>query len=175
MTRNGLEPRPTEIPLMDQFKCAAAGALSELHSGKQVSRPVMNIGDILTRSTTPETPVVNWSNTVDIPVRLASVDKQMHFAADKTYVFFGLSSDLGQSLCNWMAYHGARNLILTSRTPKVDPRWLSEMESIGVRVKVYSKLTVDSDITDKTSLEALVAEIRREFPPIAGIMHGAMV
>ncbi|TPX24000.1 putative Hybrid PKS-NRPS biosynthetic cluster [Coccidioides immitis] len=170
MTRNGLEPRPTEIPLMDQFKCAAAGALSELHSGKQVSRPVMNIGDILTRSTTPETPVVNWSNTVDIPVRLASVDKQMHFAADKTYVFFGLSSDLGQSLCNWMAYHGARNLILTSRTPKVDPRWLSEMESIGVRVKVYS-----NDITDKTSLEALVAEIRREFPPIAGIMHGAMV
>lgn len=33
----------------------------------------------------------------------------------------------------------------------------------------------DSDITDKEALEALVAKIRDEFPPIAGIMHGAMV
>lgn len=32
-----------------------------------------------------------------------------------------------------------------------------------------------SDITDREAVENLVGEIRRTFPPIAGIMHGAMV
>lgn len=32
-----------------------------------------------------------------------------------------------------------------------------------------------SDITDKSAVESLVQQIRRDFPPIAGIMHGAMV
>lgn len=32
-----------------------------------------------------------------------------------------------------------------------------------------------SDITDETAVEELVGNIRRSFPPIAGVMHGAMV
>jgi hybrid polyketide synthase/nonribosomal peptide synthetase ACE1 len=36
-------------------------------------------------------------------------------------------------------------------------------------------LTRHSDITDKAALSSLVDTIRRDFPPIAGVAHGAMV
>lgn len=36
-------------------------------------------------------------------------------------------------------------------------------------------LTMDSDITDKAALSSLVSEIRHNWPPIAGVAHGAMV
>ncbi|WEW56050.1 hypothetical protein PRK78_001485 [Emydomyces testavorans] len=170
VTEIRLNARPTEQELVEQLRCATVRVFSELDTGKTSSRVVCDVEDILTQAEITDTPVVNWSNAVDVPVKLVSIDKQIHFPADRTYVLFGLSSDLGQSLCVWMAYHGARNLIMTSRNPKVDPRWLSEMASKGVRMKVYS-----NDITDKAALQALVTEIRCTWPSIAGIMHGAMV
>ena len=39
----------------------------------------------------------------------------------------------------------------------------------------YEIADVGSDITDRKALGALVTKLRNEFPPIAGIMHGAMV
>lgn len=36
-------------------------------------------------------------------------------------------------------------------------------------------LTMRSDVTDKAALSELVSEIRRDWPPISGVAHGAMV
>ncbi|KAI1376083.1 putative polyketide synthase [Hypoxylon crocopeplum] len=91
--------------------------------------------------------LVNWE-----------AEDKITFYPDKTYALFGLTSDLATSLVDWI------------RTPKVDGRWLEQMREAGVHVHVFS-----NDITSQTAVQELVARIRRDMPPVAGIMHGAMV
>lgn len=83
--------------------------------------------------------VLDWSSASPVPVQVPTVDGLVRFKKDKTYVMFGLTSDLAQSTCTWMASHGARNIVLTSRTPKMDARWLETMAQAGVRVEVFAK------------------------------------
>ncbi|KAK3305955.1 polyketide synthetase [Chaetomium strumarium] len=124
--------------------------------------------DLVDLASTPT--LVDWTSGDKIPVRLGSVDGIIQFDGSKTYVLFGLTSDLGRSLVDWMASHGAKNVVLTSRHPDIDPRWLDQCRARGMRVQAFA-----NDITDASAVEHLVGEIRRCFPPIAGIMHGAMV
>jgi len=49
------------------------------------------------------------------------------------------------------------------------------MSTFHEYMKNSSETNSHSDITDKAALSALVANIRQNFPPIAGIAHGAMV
>ncbi|KAK4982772.1 hypothetical protein LTR66_009106 [Elasticomyces elasticus] len=114
--------------------------------------------------------VLDWSGASPVPVQVPTVNGLVRFKSDNTYVMFGLTSDLAQSTCTWMASHGARNIVLTSRTPKMDARWLETMTQAGVRVEVFA-----NDITNKGTLSSLVDHIRKNFPPIAGVAHGAMV
>ncbi|TQV90541.1 hybrid NRPS/PKS enzyme [Cordyceps javanica] len=116
------------------------------------------------------TTILDWSSASTVPVQVATVDGLIRFKSDKTYVMFGLTSDLAQSTCTWMASHGARNIVLTSRTPKMDTKWLETMTQTGVRVEVFA-----NDITNSDALRSLVDHIRQNFPPIAGVAHGAMV
>jgi len=83
--------------------------------------------------------IVDWQSSAKVPVQVTSVDPHVKFRSDRTYVLFGLTSDLAQSLCDWMAAHGAQNIVLTSRTPKVDVTWLELMRLKGVRVQVFAK------------------------------------
>lgn len=129
--------------------------------------------------------ITDWTAADQVPIKLVSVDSQTHFTSNKTYVLFGLTSDLGLSLSDWMVSHGARNLVLTSRNPKIDERWLKLMDAAGVRVRVFAKLVphlsstrssslLCSDITNRVALKAVIREIQNTFPPVAGIAHGAM-
>ena len=86
--------------------------------------------------------VIEWTSSGKIPLQLSSVENQTHFAADKTYIFFGLTSNLGTSLCDWFVSRGARNIVLTSRNPKIDSRWLEQMEKAGARIGVFAKSAV---------------------------------
>ncbi|KAL9121258.1 MAG: hypothetical protein Q9187_002183 [Circinaria calcarea] len=160
--------RVAEQELIPELKCAASRALVEVSKdAKSIPLTTVMKPEEITRQANlniVESTVVDWSVTVDIPLKLSSIDGQTHFADDKTYILFGLTSDLGLSLCDWMVSRGARNLVLTSRNPKIDSRWLKQIQAAGV-----------SDITDQAAVEAVVSEIRRTFPPIAGIAHGAMV
>ena len=83
--------------------------------------------------------VLDWSSASPVPVQVPTVDSLVRFKSDKTYVMFGLTSDLAQSTCTWMASHGARNIVLTSRTPKIDAKWLETISQAGVRVEVFAK------------------------------------
>ena len=63
----------------------------------------------------------------------------MHFDETKSYILFGLTSDLGRSLVEWMGSHGAKNIALTSRNPVIDTDWLEECRAKGMRVEVFAK------------------------------------
>ncbi|KAI0111114.1 lovastatin nonaketide synthase [Nemania sp. FL0031] len=116
------------------------------------------------------TTVVHWPVDGTVLVEVPPVDGWGLFSHDKTYVLFGLSGQVGQSLCQWMVSNGARYVCLISRCPKVDQGWLESFQAIQASVK-----TLAADITDRRSLDNILETIRMTCPPIAGIVNGANV
>jgi acyl transferase domain-containing protein len=103
-------------------------------------------------------------------VLIQPIDHGELFQSDRTYWLVGLTGDLGLSLCQWMITKGARHIILSSRSPKVDSAWLAHFRSSGATVKVLT-----CDVTDYKAVEATLVRIESDMPPIAGVCHGAMV
>ena len=84
--------------------------------------------------------IVSWQadQVVNIPEKLASA--QVSFHPNKTYWLVGLTRGLGLSLAEWMADHGARHLVLSSRQPNVESAWLDDMASSrGCKVTVLAR------------------------------------
>ncbi|KAI1819734.1 PKS-NRPS hybrid [Xylaria intraflava] len=115
--------------------------------------------------------VVSWpSESSTIPVHVEPIDTRVKFKNDKTYWLVGLTGGLGLSLCEWMAKRGARYIVISSRNPKVDKRWVNKMENLGVHVEVIS-----NNISDRESVRSVYNQICQKMPPIAGVAQGAMV
>lgn len=110
-------------------------------------------------------------DTADRIITMAGlVEHKKSFAADKTYILFGMTGDLGISIARWMVGNGARNVVLTSRYPNV-PAGVFEFMS----QKVAVLRVVSVDVTDNEGLRAAYTEIKSSMPPIGGIINGAMV
>ncbi|KAL9130700.1 MAG: hypothetical protein Q9217_001179 [Psora testacea] len=114
--------------------------------------------------------IIDWTANTTVPVKVEPVDTKISFSQSKTYLLLGLTGGLGQSLCQWMVGQGARYIVLTSRNPKIDPKWLETLEAAGATVKV-----IPNDITNKESVHNLYEEVCRTLPPVAGVANGAMV
>ncbi|RDL35876.1 uncharacterized protein BP5553_06488 [Venustampulla echinocandica] len=132
--------------------------------------PTFSLEHVLKSSSIEPLAVVDWTISDTVPLTLEPIDSGDLFSADKTYILFGLTSDLGQSLCTWMVQRGARHVVMTSRHPKIEDAWIQSLQSRGATIKVFS-----NDITDKNALQMLVQEIRSTCPPVGGIANGAMV
>lgn len=103
----------------------------------RVLTPSQLLADSLPDTSVPA--ILTWQAEKSVPVRLQSVDSMMRFDGSKTYVLFGLTSDLGRSVVAWMASHGGRNFVMTSRRPCIDALWLDQCRERGVRVEVFAK------------------------------------
>lgn len=82
--------------------------------------------------------VIDWTSSGLLPVRVTSLDSGPVFQGDKSYWLAGLTGALGVSLCDWMINHGARSLIVTSRSPQVDRDWILSHERNGVTITIMS-------------------------------------
>ncbi|KAL5355551.1 hypothetical protein BJX96DRAFT_170776 [Aspergillus floccosus] len=142
------------------------------HRGLSTSSlPSIPIEDFVQRSEMSEICILQWENeSAFLPVEIQPIETLVRFQSDKTYWLVGLTGGLGLSLCEWMAQQGARFIVITSRNPKVDGRWLAKMKKIGVTVEVKA-----SDICDRDSVQQVYKEITERLPPIAGVAQGAMV
>ncbi|KAH8647306.1 hypothetical protein BX600DRAFT_518575 [Xylariales sp. PMI_506] len=98
---------------------------------------------------------------------------------EKTYILVGLTRDLGQSLCRLFLAHGGRHVVLSSRNPPdTSPKWVRELsEQYGARIRIERL-----DVTDLAAVRAfrvrlLSAESEDEpaWPPVGGVVNGAMV
>ena len=72
-----------------------------------------------------------------------------------------------------MAKHGAKNIILSSRSGKKQANTMEiveELRVLGVRVEVYQ-----SDIADAEDLQRLITDCAKSMPRIGGVIHGAYV
>ena len=115
--------------------------------------------------------VVDWTASPSVAAKVQPIDSGRLFHPDKTYFFAGMAGDLGQSLAEWMIVHGARFIVLSSRNPKVHPKFVADMSTRhGATVHPMSL-----DVTSFDSLESAVTSIRQTLPPIAGVVNGAMI
>ncbi|KAJ5504966.1 hypothetical protein N7463_007840 [Penicillium fimorum] len=128
------------------------------------------LSDIQGHNSTKEAlQIVDWA-VLSIPVRLRPVDHEAIFRSDRTYLLIGLAGEVGQSICQWMAQHGAGCIVLTSRNPKVDPEFIRSVEECGSSVRVLSL-----DITSRDSFHRCLQEINRSMPEIGGVANGALI
>ena len=83
--------------------------------------------------------MIDWSTSPPVTIPVRPVDATSLFFEDKTYWLVGLTGSLGLSLCEWVIQHGAKNIVLSSRNPKIDERWLNHVKALGAVVKIFSR------------------------------------
>jgi len=120
--------------------------------------------------------VVLTLNDVDPPVselRRAALPAAPALSPDATYLVTGGVGGFGLKSAQWLADQGARHLVLLGRrgldTPGI-AQAVVELQARGSRVYVFK-----CDVTDRAALAAVLASIRRDLPPLRGVLHAAMV
>ena len=80
--------------------------------------------------------VIDWRAAEVVPSRVRSMETDRLFVNDKTYLLVGLAGDLGRSIARFMVERGARYIVLSSRSPKIDQRWIDELAMVGGEITV---------------------------------------
>ena len=105
-------------------------------------------------------------------------------SAQKTYLLVGMTRDLGQSICQLLAAHGARHMVVASRNPDPKQAWMSELAETWPGARVVAERL---DVTDLDSVRALKNKISSSSssssgagepglaPVVGGVINGAMV
>ena len=90
---------------------------------------------------------------------------------DATYLVTGGLGAIGLEVAGYLAAHGARHLVLTSRRAPSDAaqqRIDAIREQSGCEVRV-----VTADVANPHDVARVLATVRAELPPLAGIVHAA--
>ncbi len=100
-----------------------------------------------------------------------AVDAGTLFRRDATYLVTGGTRGFGLAVAEWLAQHGAGQLVLVSRhgVPADGEPALRRLRATGARVQV-----VKADLGDARAVEALVRELERGPRPLKGVFHAAM-
>jgi len=99
----------------------------------------------------------------------APVQSQMRH--NSTYLLTGGLGMLGLEVADFLASRGAGHLVLTGRRPASDAaqRRIDEIcAEYGCRIRV-----ITADLSDSDEVSRLLATVRDELPPLAGVVHGA--
>jgi acyl transferase domain-containing protein/aryl carrier-like protein len=100
-------------------------------------------------------------------------DEPVTFRADASYLITGGLGGFGLAVARWMAERGAGTLVLLGRRGADTPgarQAVAELEQLGSRVVVHA-----ADVSQEAELEAALAGIDADLPPLGGVMHAAMV
>ena len=132
---------------------AVASARTNITEGIQES--VIQPGQIgdASASKSPTT-VIDWTSSETLEVHVKPLDAERLFSEDKTYLLVGLTGEIGQSICEWMARNGAGNICLTSRRPNVNVKWLESFEQTDTMVKVFPMYVIH-DVNSGTVTDAV--------------------
>ncbi|MEU4565127.1 type I polyketide synthase [Micromonospora sp. NPDC023956] len=90
-----------------------------------------------------------------------------------TVLVTGGTGALGGHVARWVATAGAERVVLTSRRGTDTPgaaELLAELTALGTDCRV-----VRADAADRTAMTGLLAELRREGPPLRAVVHAAGV
>jgi NADPH:quinone reductase-like Zn-dependent oxidoreductase/SAM-dependent methyltransferase len=110
----------------------------------------------------------------DEQVRVVHTAPTPKLKSDASYVLVGGVGGIGRSIAHWMAAHGARNIIVLSRSAgnvEKTNSFVTGLRAVGCRV-----VPMACDVANKEDLaRALRAcEMEEKLPPVRGIVNGAM-
>jgi NADPH:quinone reductase-like Zn-dependent oxidoreductase/NAD(P)-dependent dehydrogenase (short-subunit alcohol dehydrogenase family)/aryl carrier-like protein len=94
------------------------------------------------------------------------------FHADATYLVAGAFGGIGQSITRWMVKHGAKHLILPSRSDVVRTdreKFVQDLQMEGSNIYAPT-----CDIADRDQLQEMLGSLQ-DLPPIKGCIQAAMV
>ncbi|KAM7198885.1 putative polyketide synthase [Naviculisporaceae sp. PSN 640] len=95
------------------------------------------------------------------------------FRSDGTHVIVGGTGGLGRSMAKYMVEHGARNIVLLSRSgggADIIKQLQQEIQCPDARILVKK-----CDASIESQVQQLVSDCAKELPPICGVIHAAMV
>lgn len=116
-------------------------------------------------------PVLGW--------RGANAEQALHrvprsiFRHDGTHLIVGGTGGLGRSMAKYMIEHGARHIVLLSRSGgghDTIQKLQREMQRYDARVVVMK-----CDVGDVGQVQKLVEDCKTCLPPVCGVIHAAMV
>ena len=92
--------------------------------------------------------------------------------ADRSYLVTGGLGGIGLEVADWLAASGAGSVVLSGRrAPDAEAeRAVAALRARGAEVRVEI-----CDVTDGEALEALLARVDRELPPLGGVIHSVGV
>ncbi|KAI8942360.1 hypothetical protein NX059_000436 [Plenodomus lindquistii] len=170
-SQKSLVDRAHALSLQDAVATAYARACAASSPSDTLSRDlVIDLRQSERHGSYNAATVIRWPTKGDVIAEVRPLEACNIFSNDKSYILFGLTGQIGQSLCEWMVSNGAGTVILTSRDPKVDQKWLDSFESTQGIAKVMAV-----DITNRESLDSLITDIKSSNPPIGGVVNGANV
>lgn len=115
----------------------------------------------------PAFTIVDWQSDRYVPVPIKALVEPRLLKPDRTYILVGMTRDFGQSVCRLFIQHGARNIVVASRSkPNTTANWISELNSEGANIQARQ-----CDATDLNSVKALKMSLQN----VGGIVNGAMV
>ncbi|KAL4899481.1 hypothetical protein BDW74DRAFT_183737 [Aspergillus multicolor] len=106
-------------------------------------------------------------------VRVVPRVKSARLRSDASYLLVGGAGGIGRSMAHWLVDHGARNLIIMSRSASTNPTaadLAKQLRPRNCRVKLIS-----CDAADQTKLAAALDRCSLDLPPICGVIQAAMV
>lgn len=136
-------PLPTAVPeSLTQLLQRAGAFAARQHNSVPDGAPldVISLNEVVKRSSSINSiTLVRWREDNLIPVNVEPVTARNDlFHGDRTYWLAGLAGDMGQSLADFMIKQGAKNIALSSRTPKVCDEWVEACRASGANIIYYS-------------------------------------
>ena len=94
--------------------------------------------------------------------------QQGQLRPDRTYLVTGGLGGIGCAVAGWLADRGARTIVLNGRREpdRAAQDVIAALEDRGVTVRVAL-----ADVTDAGALDAMLAGMNQELPPLAGVIH----
>ncbi|WP_102868705.1 type I polyketide synthase [Pseudovibrio exalbescens] len=105
-------------------------------------------------------------------IKVPAPGDPVRFSSTGTHLVVGGLGGFGGQIANWLADRGARHIVLTSRRGQASEehqRLIETLAAKGVLVEARA-----CDVTDRGSLEGLLADLRQN-GAIKGVIHAAMV
>ena len=97
--------------------------------------------------------------------------EQLHLRSDASYLVTGGLGSLGLEIAGYLAAHGARHLVLTSRrTP--DDTTQARIDALSAQHGCTVR-AIAADVADPHDVARLMATLQAELPPLAGVVHAA--
>lgn len=116
--------------------------------------------------------VLAWSGA-KVRMRPASDARSLQIRQNATYLISGGLGGFGLATAKWLVANGARHVVLTSRTGQINEEAraaLDSCEKMGAQIAVMT-----SDVSSESEIAQLFASIAANMPPLAGVVHAAMV